>query len=126
MATSYETLEIISSHHAEVDRLCSELLELGSRVAEGPDAELLRERARALAMRLRDHLTEESAALLAEAGGDRRRVEELLDYRRLSGERLERDLAQAEQKARGPLELVNAVCAVARSSRATLDRAARP
>lgn len=124
MTTSYETFEIIASHHAEVDRLCDELLEFGSRVSEGgPEAGELRERARALAWRLREHLTIESAALLNDASGDGRRVAELMDRRREEGERMERALAAAERN-QAPMDLVNAVCAVARDTRAGLDRAA--
>jgi hypothetical protein len=125
MTTSYETHELISTHHAEVDRLCTELLELGSRVgADDADAAVLRERARALGWRLREHLTTESAALMNDAIGDRRRLETLLDLRREEGERFARELAAAERKARAPLELVHAVCSIARDARACLDRAA--
>lgn len=125
MATSYETLEMIASHHAEVDRRCAELLELGSRLSpDDPSVYVLRERARALAWRVRDHVTQESAALMTEACGDGKRVAELMDLRRAEGERIERELAAAEAKANRPLELVNAVCALARQSRASLDRAA--
>ncbi len=123
--TSYETHELISSHHAEVERLTTELLELASRTS--PDeisALVLRERARALAWRLREHLTTESAALMNDAGGDRRRLEALISLRRREGERIVRAFAAAETEARAPLELVHAVCAAARHARATLDRAA--
>lgn len=125
MTTSYETFEIIASHHAEVDRLCTELLDLGSRVsADEPGVAVLRERARALAWRIREHLTEESAALMADAGGDGERIAALMDRRREEGERIDRALADAERTAHAPLELVNAVCAIARDARACLDRAA--
>jgi hypothetical protein len=125
MTTSYETHELISDHHAEVERLCAELLELGSRVAaDEKDAAVLCERARALGWRLREHLTTESAALMNDAGGDRQRLEALLDLRREEGERIARGIAAAERKASAPLELVNAVCSIARGARATLDRAA--
>lgn len=124
MTTSYETFEIIASHHAELDRLCDELLEFGSRVSLGePEASELRERARALAWRVREHLTEESAALLNDVSGDGRRVAELMDRRREEGERMERALAQAERQ-QAPMDLVNAVCAIARDARACLDRVA--
>lgn len=123
--TSYETHELISSHHAEVERLCTELLDLGSRIAaDDPSAMVLRERARALGWRLREHLTTESAALMNDAADDPRRVEELLGHRHAEGERIARALAAAERRARAPLELVNAVCAIARDARASLDRAA--
>ncbi len=125
MTTSYETHELISTHHAEVDRLCGELLEQGSRITEDdPEAMVLRERARALGWRLREHLTTESAALMTDAMGDGPRLEALLDLRREEGERIARELAAAERKARGPLELVYAVCSIARGTRACLDRAA--
>ncbi len=125
MTTSYETHELRSAHHAEVDRLCAELLEHGSRVtATDRQAAVLAERARALGWRLREHLTMESAALMNDAGGDRTRLEALLDLRREEGERIERELANAERRARGPLELVHAVCSIARGTRACLDRAA--
>jgi len=124
MTTSYETLEIIASHHAEVDRLCTELLELGSRVSADEPADFIRERTRALAWRIRAHLTEESAALMADAGDDRARVRELMDHRCAEGQRIDRALAAVEREAHAPLELVNAVCAIARDARACLDRAA--
>lgn len=123
--TSYETHELISSHHAEVERLTAELLELASRIRpEDPSAAVLRERARALSYRLREHLTTESAALMNDAAGDRRRIEALIALRRREGERIHRAFAAAELEARAPLELVRAVCAIARDARASLDRAA--
>lgn len=124
MPTSYETLEIIASHHAEVDRLCTELLELGSRASADEPADFIRERTRALAWRIREHLTEESAALMADAGDDGARLRDLMDRRRVEGLRIDRALEAAEREAHGPLELVNAVCAIARDARACLDRAA--
>jgi len=125
MSTSYETFEIIASHHAEIDRLCNDLLEVGSRVsADDPAAENLRERARALAWRVREHLAVESAALMTDAGGDEARIARLMDRRRQEGERIERALAAAERKSHAPLELVHAVCAIARDTRACLDRVA--
>lgn len=123
--TSYETYELISAHHAEVERLANELLELGSRIAaDDPEAAVLRERARALCWRLREHLSTESAALIADAGGDRRRIEEVMTHCHAEVERLESALAAAERDARAPLELVKAVCAIARDARAHLDRVA--
>lgn len=123
--TSYETHELISSHHAEVERLTAELLELASRTSpDDPTALLLRERARALAWRLREHLTTESAALMSDASGDQGRLEELITLRHREGERIVRRFAAAERGARAPLELVNAVCAIARDARASLDRVA--
>lgn len=125
MTTSYETFEIIASHHAEIDRLCTDLLELGGRVAADDAAvETLRERARALAWRIREHLTEESAALMSDAGEDGARIADLLERRRQQGERIQRALADAERSSRGPLELVSAVCAIARDVRACFDRVA--
>lgn len=124
MTTSYATLEIIASHHAEVDRLCTELLELGSRTSADEPADFIRERTRALAWRIREHITVESAALMADAGDDRARLRVIMDHRRLEGQRIARALAEAEREAQGPLELVSAVCAIARDARACLDRAA--
>lgn len=125
MTTSYETHELISTHHAEVDRLCAELLELGSRIAaDDPEATVLRERARALGWRLREHLTTESAALMNDASGDGKRVAALLDLCHEENERIARELEAAERKARAPLELVSRVCSIARDARACLDRAA--
>jgi hypothetical protein len=126
MTTSYETTELISSHHAEVERLSSELLDLGSRIAaDDPEAAVLRERARALCWRLREHLNTESAALIADAAGDPQRIEEVMTHCHDEHERIDRAFARAEREARAPLELVQAVCSIARDARAHLDRAAR-
>lgn len=123
--TSYETHELISSHHAEVERLTAELLELASRARpDDSTAMILRERARALGWRLREHLTTESAALMNDAVGDRHRLEALISLRHREGERIVRAFAAAERKSRVPLELVHEVCAIARRARASLDRAA--
>src|SRR5687767_3637389 len=82
MSTSYETLELIASHHAEVERLCEELLDLGSRIKPGdPELYVLRENARALAWRLREHLAIESSALMADAGANPAYEKALLVYR---------------------------------------------
>lgn len=120
--TSYQTLELIASHHAEVERLCDELLELASRLrADDPAAYVLREQARALGYRLQEQLAIESSALMADAGADRTKA--LAAYR-TQRERLERALEQAESTTAKPLELVNAVCTIARTARVELDRAA--
>jgi hypothetical protein len=125
MTTSYETTELISSHHAEIDRLSNELLELGSRIAaHDREASVLRERARALCWRLREHLSTESAALIADAYGDSQRIAQVMTRCHEGHARIERGLAETERDSLAPLELVRAVCAVARDSRAHLDRAA--
>lgn len=124
MSTSYETRELIASHHLELDRLCQEVLDLGSRVsADEPEADVLRWRARALGWRLRAHRAEEAAALIAE-GGDAREViaERLRKNPAKQVEEVERVLATADDKQ--PLELALEVCAAARACRATLDRIA--
>ena len=124
MATSYETLELIASHHAELARLCDDLLERGSRLsAEDQDTQAFRERVRALGWRLRAHRAEESAALLAEAGERREQIAARMRTGR-------DDVAAVEALLEGeaadqPLELAQAACAVARSCRASLDRIAR-
>jgi hypothetical protein len=120
--TSYQTLELIASHHAEVERLCDELLEMASRLrADDPTACTLREQARALGRRLQEQLAIESSALMSDAGADRTRA--LAAYR-AQQERLARELDEAEQKSARPLEHVNAVCSIARTARVALDRAA--
>lgn len=124
MGTSYETMELIASHHAELERLCGDLLEQGSRLtADDPATQAFRERLRALGWRLRVHRAEEAAALLAEAGEARedvaRRMQEGLD------EVAEVEALLDETAADAPLELARAVCQAARSCRASLDRLAR-
>lgn len=122
--TSYETLEMIASHHAEVDRLCDELLEMAGRLrADDPTAYVLREQARALGYRLREQLAIESSAKMADGGSDPSCAGALTHYGALR-EGLEGALAEAERKAGKPHELVNAVCSIARNARAQLDRAA--
>jgi hypothetical protein len=119
MAASYETLELIATHHAEIERLCDELLELASRVrADDPVADLLREQARALGYRLREHVAIEANAIMVGAPEDTDRQDAI----RVEKHRLERALAAAEQKA-SPHELANAVCTIARDHRQNLDRA---
>lgn len=122
MSTSYETRELIASHHLELDRLCQEVLDLGSRVS-AEEADVLRWRARALGWRLRAHRAEEAAALIAEAGDAREVItNRLRDNPAQQVEEVERVVAQADDKQ--PLELALEVCAAARACRATLDRIA--
>lgn len=124
MATSYETMELIASHHAELERLCDDLLEQGSRLsAEDHAAQAFRERVRALGWRLRVHRAEEAAALLAEAGHRRERVARRM---REGADRVAEVEAILEQSgADAPLELARVACDAARSCRASLDRLAR-
>ena len=119
MRTSYETMELIASHHAELERLCDELLETGSRLAPNDPGEgAFRERVRALGWRLRAHRAEEAAALLAEAGEERDRIAALM---------LE-DVAQVEavvetaDRLEQPLEAAQAVCQAAKACRVQLDK----
>lgn len=122
MATSYETMELIASHHAELERLCTDLLEQGSRLGpEDPGTAAFRERVRALGWRLRAHRAEEAAALLADAGEARARVAELM--RREVAE-VEAILERADE-VEAPLELARTVCDAARTCRAQLDRLVR-
>jgi hypothetical protein len=124
MSTSYETMELIASHHAELERLCEDLLEQGSRLAPGdPAAGAFRERLRALGWRLRAHRAEEAAALMAEAGPERDRVAKLMSGR---GPEVEQIAAILDRSAQDPpLQLARAVTQAARSCRADLDRLAR-
>lgn len=124
MSTSYETMELIASHHAELERLCEELLDQGSRLsASDPAAEAFRERVRALGWRLRAHRAEEAAALLAEAGEARARLAKLMKDTGSEVEQIEALVDQSREQA--PLQLARAVTEAARSCRATLDRLAR-
>src|SRR5690606_26677588 len=113
----YETMELIASHHAELERLCTDLLEQGSRLGpEDPGTDAFRERVRALGWRLRAHRAEEAAALLADAGEARGRVAELM----------RREVAEVEailervDEVEAPLELARTVCDAARTCRAQL------
>ncbi|HJL19500.1 MAG TPA: hypothetical protein RMH99_27810 [Sandaracinaceae bacterium LLY-WYZ-13_1] len=124
MSTSYQTLELIASHHAELDRLCEDLLERGSRIPpEDPEREAFRERLRALGWRLRAHRAEEAAALMAEAGDGRDRLARLMTEHGHEVEQIEAILERSSDDA--PLELARAVTEAARSCRANLDRLAR-
>ena len=122
MTTSYETMELIASHHAELCRLCDELLETGSRLtAEDPRVHAFRERVRALGWRLRAHRAEEAAALIAEArvGGDR-----LAALLRRDAARFETVLQSLDENAT-PVAVARAACRAAREYRADLDELAR-
>ncbi|MEC7518342.1 MAG: hypothetical protein VYE22_00685 [Myxococcota bacterium] len=125
--TTYQTRELIASHHAELDRLAIELLELGSRVSsDEPDVKSLRERVRALGARLRAHRAEESAALLADAGRGRDRLAARM-MRRAGPDavaEIEKAIARADDGT-PPLELVRAALQAARTCRANLDALAR-
>lgn len=124
MATTYETMELIASHHAELERLCDDILEQGSRLsAEDPEAQAFRERVRALGWRLRIHRAEEAAALLAEAGEEREHVVRRMREGVCKVAEVEALLEQTDVEA--PLELARAACEAARSCRASLDRLAR-
>lgn len=125
--STYETMELIASHHAELERLCEEVLELGGRVSgEDQDSEAFHERVRALGWRLRAHRAQESAALIAEAGAERDAVAERLRENPCAEvEQVEEAILRAEREAHAPLELARVVCRAARSCRATLDRLAR-
>jgi hypothetical protein len=124
MSTSYETMELIASHHAELERLCEDLLEQGSRLSPGdPATEAFRERVRALGWRLRAHRAEEAAALIAEAGDARDRLAELMRGHGAEVERIEAILDGSGEQA--PLQVARAVTEAARSCRADLDRLAR-
>src|SRR5262249_2547712 len=100
------------------------LLELGSRLRPSdPEFYTVREQARALGWRLREHLVIESSALMADAGGaNPHRAKALMAYSH-ERVRLDRAIAAAQQRSSAPLELVNATCTVVRDARAHLDRA---
>ena len=125
--TTYQTRELIASHHAELDRLCIELLELGSRVApEEPALKSLRERVRALGSRLRAHRAEEYASLLADAGRGRDRLAaRMRKHGPDSVAEIEKAFQKAEAGATPPLELVRHALRAARTCRANLDALAR-
>lgn len=124
MPSSYETTELITSHHAELERLCEEVLELGTRVEEDErDRRVLNERIRALSWRVRAHRAEETAAFLSLAGDQRQRVAQLV-----SDEATLDSVAKIEEAADlagGPIEAARAACQAARSCREQLDHLAK-
>ena len=117
MTHSYETLELIASHHAELSRTCRDLLEEGSRIAAGdPRADAFRERIRALAWRMRIHRAEEVSAHLS-ADGDRSGVVDRVAASPFAT--LEGMLARSPEAS--PLELAKVACEAARTHREHLD-----
>ena len=120
--STYQITELITSHHLELERLCSDLLEVGSRLDadDSMATDAFRERVRALGWRLRAHRAEEAAALIAAAGDGRAA---LLSRMRHEVARVEAVIERTATVER-PLEAARVACDAARECRAELDRLA--